>query len=256
MSKICPSLKVQCLTGVLCVAGASASASAQNLLSNPGFDDGIAFQNWAHFDNAYNEPFDFARSLPSCVKMFGNWSGPYNAAGCYQVTPANPGDKFRIISWWYTPADDHFSGENFGLSNVVWHDIDDQGIAPDFALTTLTSSSPIDTWNFFYGTAVAPEGTASAQPIFLILQPNFEGGAAYLDDVAFVKLPACTGDLNDDGFVDDADFVLFAGSYNILDCADSTMSLGCFADLNGDAYVDDSDFVMFVAGYDALICPE
>lgn len=65
----------------------------------------------------------------------------------------------------------------------------------------------------------------------------------------------CAGDLNDDGFVDDADFVIFANAYNLLDCADPTMPSGCPADLNDDSFVDDADFVIFAAAYNELICP-
>jgi len=67
--------------------------------------------------------------------------------------------------------------------------------------------------------------------------------------------PTCPGDLNNDGFVDDADFVIFASAYNILDCADPSMPAGCPADLNGDDFVDDADFVIFAAAYNALLCP-
>jgi len=65
----------------------------------------------------------------------------------------------------------------------------------------------------------------------------------------------CRGDLNNDTFVDDADFVLFASNYNILDCTDPAMTPGCPADLNDDTFVDDSDFVLFVSAYNELICP-
>ncbi|MBL8876770.1 MAG: immunoglobulin domain-containing protein [Phycisphaerae bacterium] len=68
-------------------------------------------------------------------------------------------------------------------------------------------------------------------------------------------LSVCTGDLNADGLVDDADFVLFLAGYNILDCADPTMPANCPADLNNDGVVDDADFVIFVPAYDALLCP-
>ncbi|MBX3387957.1 MAG: hypothetical protein KF691_00735 [Phycisphaeraceae bacterium] len=66
---------------------------------------------------------------------------------------------------------------------------------------------------------------------------------------------SCPGDLNGDGFVDDADFVIFVNAYNILDCFDPSMPTGCPADLNGDDFVDDADFVIFVAAYNELICP-
>ncbi|MBX3379709.1 MAG: hypothetical protein KF805_06415 [Phycisphaeraceae bacterium] len=65
---------------------------------------------------------------------------------------------------------------------------------------------------------------------------------------------ACVGDLNHDGFVDDSDFVIFAGAYNLLDCADPSMAPGCPADLNADGFVDDADFVIFIAAYNALLC--
>jgi hypothetical protein len=65
----------------------------------------------------------------------------------------------------------------------------------------------------------------------------------------------CPADLNGDGFVDDADFVLFASAYNTLDCADPAMPPGCAADLNSDAFVDDADFVLFAAAYNDLLCP-
>ncbi|MBX3388555.1 MAG: hypothetical protein KF691_03775 [Phycisphaeraceae bacterium] len=66
---------------------------------------------------------------------------------------------------------------------------------------------------------------------------------------------ACAGDLNHDGFVDDADFSFFVAAYDILDCADPAMPPNCPSDLNGDGLVDDADFTVFVASYNELICP-
>ena len=65
----------------------------------------------------------------------------------------------------------------------------------------------------------------------------------------------CPADLNADGFVDDADFSVFAAAYNILDCADPMMAAGCPADLNLDGFVDDPDFSLFAVAYDVLLCP-
>ncbi|MGH7243928.1 MAG: hypothetical protein ACREJD_10960 [Phycisphaerales bacterium] len=65
----------------------------------------------------------------------------------------------------------------------------------------------------------------------------------------------CVGDLNNDGVVDDADFVLFASAYNLLVCDDPTMPYPCPADFNSDALVDDADFVTFAAAYNDLLCP-
>ncbi|MBX3380387.1 MAG: hypothetical protein KF805_09835 [Phycisphaeraceae bacterium] len=65
----------------------------------------------------------------------------------------------------------------------------------------------------------------------------------------------CPADTNSDWQVDDSDFVVFANSYDVLDCTDPTMPLRCPADLNHDGLVDDTDFVMFAAAYDQLLCP-
>lgn len=77
-------------------------------------------------------------------------------------------------------------------------------------------------------------------------------GAAFLAGVTFQSCPA---DLNNDGQVDDADFVLFVPAYNVLDCTDPAMASGCMADLNSDGVVDDADFGIFVVGYNDLVCP-
>lgn len=68
-------------------------------------------------------------------------------------------------------------------------------------------------------------------------------------------LTVCPADLNADALVDDADFVLFLASYNILDCADPSMPPLCPGDLNADNLVDDTDFTIFVAAYNELLCP-
>ncbi|MBS0189538.1 MAG: hypothetical protein U0573_08910 [Phycisphaerales bacterium] len=71
----------------------------------------------------------------------------------------------------------------------------------------------------------------------------------------FVPQRNCPGDLNNDGVVDDGDFVLFANGYDLLDCGDPGMAPGCPADLNGDRSADDADFVVFAAAYNELVCP-
>ncbi|MBX3388050.1 MAG: hypothetical protein KF691_01200 [Phycisphaeraceae bacterium] len=72
---------------------------------------------------------------------------------------------------------------------------------------------------------------------------------------AFTARAFCPWDLNNDGFVDDADFPIFLNAYNILDCADGSMPFGCPADFNHDGVVDDTDFQLFVVAYNELLCP-
>jgi hypothetical protein len=65
----------------------------------------------------------------------------------------------------------------------------------------------------------------------------------------------CTGDLNCDNLVNDADFAIFVAAYDLLLCSDPAMPPGCPADLNRDGFVDDSDFQIFVVAYNELLCP-
>lgn len=99
---------------------------------------------------------------------------------------------------------------------------------------------------------------ARPQPYNIYVAVTGAGGRTRLDYdplAVTVSAPACPGDLTSDGFVDDADFVVFAAAYNLLVCVDPLMPPGCPADLNGDASVDDTDFVLFATAYEALVCP-
>lgn len=86
-------------------------------------------------------------------------------------------------------------------------------------------------------TVVSLCGTKVTAPAFLVVDP------------------CCPADLNADRVVDDADFVVFAAAYNVLDCLEPSMPANCPSDLNSDDVVDDADFVIFVVAYDEVICP-
>ncbi|MBX3380023.1 MAG: hypothetical protein KF805_07995 [Phycisphaeraceae bacterium] len=93
-------------------------------------------------------------------------------------------------------------------------------------------------------------------PRIIRLRMDSSGDGTWgIDDIQWIASGTCPGDLNGDGLVEDADFVIFLNAYNILDCADPSMPVGCPADLNGDGFVDDADFVNFVAAYNELLCP-
>lgn len=65
----------------------------------------------------------------------------------------------------------------------------------------------------------------------------------------------CPADLNADNVVDDADFQIFAASYNSLLCNDPLVAPGCPGDLDLDGLTDDDDFTIFAAAYNELLCP-
>ncbi|MBX3380024.1 MAG: hypothetical protein KF805_08000 [Phycisphaeraceae bacterium] len=130
-----------------------------------------------------------------------------------------------------------------------------------------TSATPIGVWTRIgvqVGSAPGqwniPAAIRSAVTEFTVRidvnDRSLDGGTlefSGLDNV--ILYSTCPGDLNNDGFVDDSDFVIFLASYNILDCADPSMPAGCPADFNRDGFVEDADFVIFVGAYNQLLCP-
>jgi hypothetical protein len=64
----------------------------------------------------------------------------------------------------------------------------------------------------------------------------------------------CPGDLDTSWFIDDADFSLFAASYDLGDCSLPEMPAGCPADLNFDGFVTPDDLVLFFPWYDEMYC--
>jgi len=68
-----------------------------------------------------------------------------------------------------------------------------------------------------------------------------------------VKVKAHITDINADGQVDDADFLLFLDQYDLMLCADPLMPDACSADFNQDGQVDDADFGVFVPAYNAML---
>lgn len=98
---------------------------------------------------------------------------------------------------------------------------------------------------------IASNATLGGQTMRVL---NADGNVSTLNFLT-VTAPPCPSDFNNDGFVDDSDFVIFAAAYNLLDCSDPSMPAGCPSDLNSDNMVDDSDFVIFATAYEALLCP-
>lgn len=98
---------------------------------------------------------------------------------------------------------------------------------------------------------IASNATLGGQTMRVL---NADGNVSTLNFLT-VTAPPCPADFNNDGFVDDSDFVIFAAAYNLLDCSDPSMPAGCPSDLNSDNIVDDSDFVIFATAYEALLCP-
>lgn len=146
-----------------------------------------------------------------------------------------------------------------GTSRVAWGMFDEAG---EFAVMAVSDASDRSARSFStpagdhnHDQAYGFEGAGLYDVTFVV----WDASGKFVDSdpvtIRFRAGTACPADLNADGFVEDADFVLFAVAYNLLDCADPAMSFACPSDLNADGYVDDADFVLFAQAYNALLCP-
>lgn len=132
-----------------------------------------------------------------------------------------------------------------GSRSAIWH--------PVFGGMALNDYLPrlgvdMDGWSLGFVAGISADGTR-------ITGSGLHNGnqRAWLL-TGFTPINLCPADFNHDWVVEDADFVQFAAGYEILDCADPSMTLWCPADLDHDGFVDDADFVIFVQAYDELLC--
>ncbi|MBX3379949.1 MAG: hypothetical protein KF805_07625 [Phycisphaeraceae bacterium] len=206
-----------------------------------GFAGSTATQITGYKDNSQlmsNSLFSPGNStLISTDRQYGNWS---------LSTSGNPNSDSKAVNGTVTFAVPITFGTSFTLGVYGYARGSMRSSSGVGGISTGRASNIIITWggisNIYFNGSPIGGSTVSSSTGINWGQP--------------IQPPApCPGDLNGDNQVDDSDFSIFAGAYNILDCADPSMPAGCPADLNGDGFVDDADFVLFVAAYNDLLCP-
>ncbi|MBS0187750.1 MAG: hypothetical protein JSS51_06755 [Planctomycetes bacterium] len=274
-------MKMRSLGMLAAAVCAGAAMSAEAVVVNVG-NSGAG---WLGYMNVFELPsngggyvFGSPWGVPDLV---ANFDDPANKL-TLMVNSINDPNPF-----WYTPEGGPGAAGNKTMDAVLYHQVDDgslSGVPVTFEGTVISntfSSSHVAKLfirdfapDYSYFNELAIDVAPGPFSITLETEPgdgrhvqwgfNVVGPCVWITDAASYgsavistggAAPTCPGDLNNDGFVDDADFVLFAGAYDILDCAEPTMPAGCPADLNNDGLVDDSDFVIFVSAYNELICP-
>jgi len=189
-----------------------------------------------------------------------NWFDATNGTGSVRVY-----DTFLSGKVWMENVGWVVVGDSTPANGVTYSNQNgtDFGVNHDVATGMLTGFAWSENagWLNFGGGALA---TPSKPARISIATPRRFFGFAWSENLgwisldgaaAFVQLNTCPADLNLDNQVDDADFVLFAQAYDLLDCSDPAMPVGCSADLNDDGFVSDPDFVLFAHAYDTLLCP-
>lgn len=174
----------------------SSTAMAQNLLTNPGFEDGLS--GWNVFGNAFAETANPPQFEPfegnGLVSMFGNFSGGFNVTGIFQEFDASAGQTWEMDAY-----SRHFSGDamtgsgapdaNWVVMKIAFKDAGDNEIGA-VESTILDGTYATDTWfDNAPISGVAPAGTAQVEAFILYLQPEFDGGAAHVDNVSLIPAP-------------------------------------------------------------------
>jgi len=235
----------------LLVFAACSSALAQNMLVNPSFESGPAVAGTFLPLNAGST------AMPGWTVTRGQidivTTGWQQVDGLRSLDlNGSPGSGGVAQSFATTPDRDYL---------IAFYVAGNAGAAPAIKILKIavvgqnpsvqfdnsgTSNSNMHWTKYIYGFR-AVNSTTTLE--FYSGNASSFGGPA-LDDVV-VRPASCVADLNYDGFVDDADFPLFATEYNQLIC----FSLSCVSDFNHDNFIDDADFVIFAAAYNQLLCP-
>jgi hypothetical protein len=170
------------------------------MLTNPDFETGPtggAPQGWIAFGNmaveSNNPPAIVPYAGERLLKMWGNWSGPWNVTGVFQEFPSAEGDM-----WQLSAKSRHYSGDamvgsqagggNFVVQKIVFKNATDGEIGAIEA-TILDGSFATDTWfDNLPIVGTAPPGTAQVEAFILYIQPDTDGGAAQIDNVELLYL--------------------------------------------------------------------
>lgn len=220
------------------IAAILTPAPAPNVVRNPGFDGSLGgWRPWSPRFPASGPPL--AGYFPMPFGPVGNTGAKIDsgegAAISQYVDIAQTPSRVRLTMYAATPG----GTVSVAIGSTVIGSVD-TAMLPANAASVLTI--PI------------PAGLLGQNGVVLdVSYAGADGLSVLVDDITIETY--CPGDFNADTFVDDADFVVFAEAYNLLDCGDPVMPAGCPADLNADGFVDDADFVLFAAAYNELLCP-
>jgi hypothetical protein len=173
-------------------------ASAQNVLLNPGFEDGApgaGASSWITFGNVYTEASNPPQFEPYAGNQLAAMFGPFDGSvvsGMFQEFPAAPGSRWAMSAKSRQWSGDALTGGAFVVQKIVFKDGGDVEIGAVESVI-LDAGSPTDTWlDNAPIIGEAPLGTVQVEGFILFIQPNFETGAGQFDNVMLAELTGCS----------------------------------------------------------------
>jgi len=195
------------LASALICGAFSSSASAQNILTDPGFENQTAAPNPNPSNIAGWSTFNGAAFLSTPAAHSGSWvmdapagGGGFTVPGAYESFNATPGQTFTLSGFVYTPStlvtgDNDFAilqlswftgaaplASNIGGNGTAGVDIGDPAGTPPAGTVAL----PEGTWEFASVTGTAPAGTNSMGAFLLGINAD-TNGTFYFDDMTLTE---------------------------------------------------------------------
>ena len=183
---------------VLGIVAAATLMNAQNLLTNPGFEDGLA--PWAAgTTNTYTAPTLITTDSHEGSNSAG-YVDPSATTGFYQNIPVAGGQTYTISFWYKTSAKTSSTSSNLARLWAIYKDASDKAVytTADASTDTFRTNNKYlptnnDTWVQY--TATMPAG-ATATSLDVAVRVYGAASKAYFDDFVVVQGVLATGEVN------------------------------------------------------------
>ena len=206
------SIKATLLRTLLCGAALTAfacTASAANLLTNPGFETGggtysgyFTFGSGVQMSTPATD--NIYRTGVAAAKIYGGFNGcpnapAFNVGGFGQaITTIVAGRTYAFSGASFVPSTDSIPGtatcsKNRCIAKLVFFDalsggneiVGDEQVIGD-------GNTVKDAWHAFYVAAVAPANAKRVEALILYLQPGCDPGSVFVDDLQLENYPTAT----------------------------------------------------------------
>jgi len=184
------------ISGAACAAALclGLSVSAQNLLSDPGFESGGVSSAWTPVNGA-----EFSQNFA----LSGSWSmecpgpGGFAVPLAFQTLSASAGEEFDLSGFGFAPTAPG-TGTSFGALQITFFsgpngsgsNLGTVQTSPGNALVSneINASSPTGQWlSLNTGTATAPTGAESLQAFVIVVDQN--PTTVYFDNISLTQVP-------------------------------------------------------------------
>lgn len=180
--------------GACVIAALTLNTQAQNLLTDPSFENGALEQpnpivtpggvggGWAGFGATISSAA--AHTGVDSASLADNSWGP---TGVYQIVAVTPGVDYTASAWFDNTG--AASGFTPFIVNLQWDDATGNQLAGSTTASTGWSAETLNSWEQLTCSGVAPAGTVYAS-VYLMAMDNVVNGAQYFADDASLTAPS------------------------------------------------------------------